>query len=119
VASIISGEALEQHLPTDRFRPRPHVVWAGQADATVLLDGNWGLYYTLNEVAGRIWELLVAGEPLIEILHCLQEDYDVATEVLQADLAATLKQWLDSGVIERLPLCAQALLHPPGVRLAV
>ncbi len=103
MATAIPGETLEHHLLTDRFRPRAHVVWAGQADATVLLDGERGLYYTLNEVAGRTWELLVAGEPLIEILRWLEDEYDVEAEMLQADVAAVLKQLLDADLIERVP----------------
>ena len=76
-------------LPSLRSLPPPSaLVWAGQADATVLLDGERGRYYTLNQVAGRMWELLVAGEPLIEILNCLGEEFEVADETLQADVDA-------------------------------
>jgi hypothetical protein len=102
VATVVPGKTLKACLPSERFRPRAHVVWVGQADATVLLDGERGRYYTLNQVAGRMWELLVAGEPLIEILNCLTEEYDVAAETLQADVAATLRELLDAALIERL-----------------
>jgi len=103
VATAIPGEALQQHLLSDRFRPFSHVVWTRQADATVLLDAERGLYYTLNEVAGRTWELLIAGEPLIEILRRLGDEYEVPAETLEADVTATLKQLLDAALIERLP----------------
>jgi hypothetical protein len=103
VATAIPGEVLAHYLSSDRFRPRAHVVWAGQADATVLLDGERGRYYTLNQVAGRMWELLVAGEPVIEILNCLEEEFDVAGETLRADVEGVLKQLLDAALIERLP----------------
>jgi hypothetical protein len=79
------------------------VAWARQADATVLLDGERGLYYTLNEVASRTWELLVAGEPVIEILRCLGDEFDASDETLQADLDALLKRLLDRKLIERMP----------------
>ena len=103
MATAIPGEALQQHLLSDRFRPFPHVVWARQADSTVLLDADRGLYYTLNEVASRTWELLVAGEPLIEVLRCLGDEYDISAETLQTDVTATLEQLLDAELIERLP----------------
>jgi hypothetical protein len=102
VATAISGETLEHHLLSDRFRPFAHVVWAGRSDATVLLDAERGLYYTLNEVAGRTWELLVAGEPLMEILRCLEDEYDVSAETLKADTAALLSRLLDAELIERM-----------------
>jgi hypothetical protein len=103
VATAIPGEILDSHLLSERFRPFPHVVWASQADATVLLDAERGLYYTLNEVAGRTWELLAAGEPLIEILRVLGDEYEVSGETLQADTAALLKRLLDARLIERIP----------------
>jgi hypothetical protein len=103
VATAVPGEILDTHHLSDRFRPFPHVVWARQADVTVLLDAERGLYYTLNEVASRMWELLVAGEPLIEVLRCLGDEYDISAETLQADLTSTLKQLLDAILIERLP----------------
>ena len=103
MATAVLCKTLKPYLPSERFRPRAHVVWVGQADATVLLDAERGRYYTLNQVAGRMWELLVAGEPLVEILNCLEEEYDVAPATLRADVAATLRQLLDAALIERLP----------------
>ena len=89
-------------LLSDRFRPLSHVVWARQADATVLLDAERGLYYTLNEVAGRTWELLAAGEPLIEVLRCLGEEFEVSEGTLQADVAALLGWLVETRLIERI-----------------
>jgi hypothetical protein len=103
VATAIPGAILDSHHLSERFRPFHHVVWARQADATVLLDSERGLYYTLNEVAGRTWELLVAGEPLIEILRCLGDEFEVPDETLQADAAGLLKRLLDACLIERIP----------------
>jgi hypothetical protein len=81
----------------------PHVVWARYADATVLLDAERGRYYTLNDVAGRIWELLVAGEPLVEILRLLRDEYEASAETLDADVAAQLDRLLEAALIERVP----------------
>jgi len=102
VATAVPGEILDSHLLTERFRPFAHVVWARQGDATVLLDAERGLYYTLNEVAGRTWELLTGGEPLIEVLRCLNDEFEVSDGTLQADTAALLKRLLDAGLIERI-----------------
>jgi 3',5'-cyclic AMP phosphodiesterase CpdA len=102
VATAIPGAALHHHLFSDRFRPFSHVVWARQADATVLLDAERGVYYTLNEVASRTWELLVAGEPVIEVLRYLGDEFDASDETLQADLSALLERLLDMKLIERI-----------------
>jgi hypothetical protein len=103
VTAAVPGASLVHHLPTDRFRPRAHVVWARQAEATVLLDGERGLYYTLNEVASHLWELVVAGEPFMEIQRCLEEVYEVAVETLYADVETVLNHLLDADLIERMP----------------
>jgi hypothetical protein len=101
VASSPPDTALDSYPLADRFRPRPDVVWTTHTDATVLLDADRGLYYTLNDVAGRAWELLAAGEPVIEILQTLAAEYEVEQEVLEADVAALLRGLLEAGLIER------------------
>lgn len=104
MVTAILGHTLDQHALSDRFRSFSHVVWARQADATVLLDAERGMYYTLNEVAGRIWELLVAGEPVIEVLRCLGDEFEVSADTLEVDAAALIGRLLDAGLIERIPL---------------
>jgi hypothetical protein len=76
-------------------------VWARDADTTVLLDMERGIYYTLNEVGGRIWELLVAGEPLVEVLQVLAGEYDVDRAVLAADVAPLIDSLRAAGLIDR------------------
>ena len=44
-----------------RYQSQRHVSSARHGDTTVLLDVNRGRYYTLNQVGGRIWELLARG----------------------------------------------------------
>ena len=102
MATAAPGTILDQYSLSDRFRPFPHVVWARHTDATVLLDVERGLYYTLNDVAGRIWELLVAGEPVIEILRCLVDEYEVDRELLAADVTALLRKMQSAWLIERI-----------------
>jgi hypothetical protein len=103
VATAIVGRTLGSPLLSDRFRPFPHVTWVRQADTTVLLDAERGVYYTLNEVASRTWELLVGGEPLIEILGCLGNEFVASAETLQTDTTALLEHLLEVGLIERIP----------------
>jgi hypothetical protein len=102
VGTAAPGTILDQYSLSDRFRPFPHVVWARHAAATVLLDVERGLYYTLNDVAGRTWELLVAGEPVIEILQCLGREYEIEAETLQSDVAVLVGELAAYHLIERL-----------------
>jgi hypothetical protein len=77
-------------------------MWARHVDATVLLDAEGGLYYTLNDVASRAWELLAAGEPVLEILQCLTNEYDIDADTLQGDVAALVGELLSHDLVERL-----------------
>jgi hypothetical protein len=101
VAAAVPDQALASPLLSDRFRPLPHVTWVRQADATVLLDAERGLYYTLNEAGGRIWELLVAGEPVIEILRRLGDEFEAGADTIETDTSALLERLLGAHLIER------------------
>src|SRR4029077_11416334 len=100
--TAIPSATQRKYLLSDRFRPFPHVVWARHADATVLLDAERGQYYTLNEVAGRVWELVAAGEPVVEILRSLRDEYEAPAEAFEADVAALLDRLREMGLIERV-----------------
>jgi hypothetical protein len=101
VASASASIALDQLSFADRFTPLPHVAWTRYTDATVLLDADRGLYYTLNDAAGRTWELLAAGEPVLEILRLLGDEYEIDSATLQADVARLLHQLLSARLIRR------------------
>lgn len=102
MTTAILGAILRKYLLSDRFRPLAHVVWTRHADATVLLDAARGKYYTLNEVAGRVWELVLAGEPLVEVLRLLGAEYDAPPETVEADVTRLVDQLLETKVIERV-----------------
>lgn len=104
MATALSDRALEHYLLSDRFRPSGHVVWARYGDATVLLDAQRGLYYTLNEVGSRAWELLVAGEPMIEVLRLLSDEYAASPATIRADVGALLEGLLQAGLVEKQSL---------------
>jgi hypothetical protein len=102
VTTASPGIILDQVPLSDRFRPYAHVVWARHSDATVLLDAERGVYYTLNSVAGRIWELLVAGEPVIEIVQVVRDEYDTERGLVEADVTALIRELQSAALIERI-----------------
>lgn len=85
-----------------RFRSRSGVSAARQAGTTILLDLNRGQYYTLNEVGGRIWDMLEHGASASDILTRLAHEYDVAREPLEADTKAMLERLQEAKLIEAL-----------------
>lgn len=71
--------------------PRLHrvsssVVSADLDDETVLLNIDSGIYYGLDPVGTRIWELLVNGLDEDAIVQALLAEYDVPSHVLRDDV---------------------------------
>jgi Coenzyme PQQ synthesis protein D (PqqD) len=82
------------------FRTVPHVVSTRQADATVLLDPQRGVCYSLNEMGWRIWEQIGAGEPVAAVIRTLRQEYDVAPESFETDVAAFIDHLVKASLIE-------------------
>jgi hypothetical protein len=91
--------ATSSGLLHDRFHPLPHVVSARAGDTTVLMDRKRGTYHTLNDVSGRIWELLGSSASTSEIVDRLLAEYHVARQQLQADVATAVGQFLEDRLI--------------------
>lgn len=68
-------------------------------DETVILHLGSGTYFGLDPVGTRIWELLESPQSL-EALHAsLLAEFDVAAEVLWADIRAFLDKLFAHGII--------------------
>ena len=55
-------------------------------DETVLLNLESGLYFGLDNVGKRIWELVSGGSSLAETVGAVVAEYDVAMEQAEADV---------------------------------
>lgn len=99
---------MDSTSPLQRFSTRPdHQLGAsrealstiGPTGATAILDPDSGQFYALNEVAGRVWELLRDGTTFRAILEQLESEYDVATETLAVDVERLLEQLTRTGLM--------------------
>jgi hypothetical protein len=66
---------------------------------TVLLNLETGIYFGLDEVGTRIWQLLGAGGPVQAILDTLASEYDAEREALERDLTHFLAQLEARGLV--------------------
>ncbi len=75
-------------------RPHPGVLFKTVSDGAVLLHVEEEIYFGLNEVGSRIWQLLPPTCANLEDLCArLSQAYtDVAPEVLRADVLELLGQ---------------------------
>lgn len=69
----------------------------------VVLNVDTGLYHGLDPVGSRIWTLVQQGVSFRGLREQLLEEYDVAPEVLTADLRRVLGEMRAAGLIEVRP----------------
>jgi hypothetical protein len=73
------------------MKPRQGVIAKMVGTEMVLLDYDRGIYYGLNPVGARVWQLLADGWSIDEVIARLTDEYDVARATLEADVDALLR----------------------------
>ena len=71
------------------------------SDETVLLDMRSGSYFGLSPVASEFWHALEQGSTLEQAYLRLLDEFDVAPETLQRDLAMLMQKLEDNGLVSR------------------
>ena len=66
----------------------------------VMVNLSKGVYYGLEGVGSRIWDLVQERRNLREIREDILTEYDVEPERLEQDLQAVLAKMVDQGLIE-------------------
>jgi hypothetical protein len=64
------------------------------------LELTQGVYYGLNAVGARIWELLKEPRTAGEIRDVILDEYDAEPEAVTRDLLGLLTELADRGLIE-------------------
>ena len=70
---------------------------AGEA---AILNVKSGVYYGLDPVGARIWNLMQEPRPVAEIQSAITDEYDVEPERCARDLVGLLEKLLAEGLIE-------------------
>ncbi|CAN5807355.1 hypothetical protein BH23ACT11_BH23ACT11_01060 [soil metagenome] len=65
-----------------------------------ILNLDAGMYYGLDEVGGRIWELVQEPRVVRVIQSTIAEEYEVEPARAERDVLALLHQLVDEGLIE-------------------
>lgn len=75
-------------------------IYSDLGGEIVCLNLKSGVYYGLDAVGARIWELIQVPRAVKEIRDVLLEEYDVEPERWEHDLLALLGQLAAEGLIE-------------------
>lgn len=76
------------------------VVSCDLVDEAAILNMKDGVYYGLNPVGARIWNLIQKPMKVSDILETLVGEYDVEREVCQTDLMELLEQLLEKELVK-------------------
>jgi hypothetical protein len=83
----------------DALRPSPDVLCRELEGEAVLLDLGSGLYFGLNAVGTRVWQLVEQGTPAEDIAGRIAEEYDAPVDVIARDVARLLDELRARGLL--------------------
>jgi len=75
------------------------VCWSKLDDETLLMNLDTGYCYTLDEMGGKIWEMLLENRLPEEIVLGIMTEYAVERPVIENDLKALLDHLQLEGLI--------------------
>jgi len=85
-----------------KFKLTDDVLFEILADEAVLLNLNDSHYYGLDDVAMRIWQLLVEHGDTDSVVAQMLKEYDVDEATLRRDLAVLVEEMERRGLITRV-----------------
>jgi hypothetical protein len=86
-----------------QFLPGDDVHSESLHGEAVLLDLKTGIYFGLNDVGTRIWELIAEGRSRLDIAASLTREFEVTRDSAERDVAAFLETLHNRGLIQVAP----------------
>jgi len=88
-----------------RYDKDPSIVYREIAGEAVLVPirrnvADMAKIYNLDEVAADIWQLIDGQRTLAEVRDALLDEYDVAPDVLEADLGDLVQKLVSIGALK-------------------
>jgi hypothetical protein len=75
-------------------------VSANLSDEIVILNLTSGIYYGLDPLGAKIWDMVQQPSSVPAILEAVLAEYDVAADRCETDILALLEQLQEAGLIE-------------------
>jgi hypothetical protein len=77
----------------------PSVIYRELAGEVVLLNLQSGVYYGLDPVGARVWQLLTQSRGVDDVCATLIDEYDVSAETLRADVQRLIGELSEKGLV--------------------
>jgi hypothetical protein len=85
--------------PTGRICVKPNVIFRALGSESVILNLDSGVYFGLDEIGTRIWQLL-EEQDVRGVCESLRVDYDVSPQRVEADVIAFVDHLSAKGLVE-------------------
>ena len=72
-------------------------------DETVILDLSSGMYFGLDPVGARIWQLLNDGQSVDAVVTTLLGEYAVTVDQLRQDVNSLVSELVSRGLVQVSP----------------
>ena len=86
--------------PQATISPMPEQISSELDGEVVILNLSSGIYYGLNEVGNRVWELIQQPRSFEELCGVLVDEYDVSSDICQQELTKLLLELKNACLIE-------------------
>jgi Coenzyme PQQ synthesis protein D (PqqD) len=83
-----------------RVEATKEVAAADLQDEAVILNLKDGVYYGLNPVGARIWELVQEPRTVGEIADAIASEYDVEADRAEGDVVGLVRDLAESGLVD-------------------
>lgn len=82
-----------------QLRIPDHVIWGVLNDEVVLLNLDTGVYFSLDGVGRRVWELLSEGVAADAMVQRLNDEYEVEPAALRIDIDSLVRELAAEGLV--------------------
>lgn len=83
-----------------RLTAPEHVMFRELDGEAVLLNLQNEMYYGLDEVGTRMWQLLTTSDSVQAAMDTMLEEFDVTPETLEQDLTKMINELQEQGLLE-------------------
>lgn len=90
------------NLSDDTRIARAETMVASEVNGeVVILDIDSGLFFQLNPIGSKVWDLLESPATLAQMVAALQAKFNVSAEQCRADVAEFVEKMLERGLLVR------------------
>jgi hypothetical protein len=84
-------------------RRNASLLFADAGDELVMMNVDAGLYYSLDAIGRRIWELIETPARISEVCDRLLAQYDVTPEACRQQVTEFFDELAAQGIVEVVP----------------